>query len=547
MTSDSDIDVELKRLEALSACRHGLPAYYASLCEANDATLRVAAVAALLELGALRPAQYPLALELSCHNAVRTRAFKLLMARFEYDLARQVMQTDAPRVHDLGSQRMRAELDRDLTRCLDLDREIFLATGLVEHLHDARATSELIGGWRAAIKWAVLTVLVQPADPRGAYMLLNHLLEANQIDRVDTVCQGFARAGVYPLECSIFGAFVATARGEPKRAIKLLEPVLSREIGNNLRSTALRARASAFEALGQFRPAYNSFAQMNEVGLAPNAARVDIAKHYLDRAAYHIGDLEPDDRRSSHFMMVGFPRSGTTLLENALAAHPQIETFEEVPSFSRAVSFIDQHVKPGHPIPQSVSLEARRRYYEELDRRRTKTGARLFVDKLPLNTAAIKFLESLLPGKRYVFSIRHPFDVVLSCFKQHFGRNLAMDNFRRFADACRLYDFAMTQWFDVFGLQESERVAYVRYEELVNDFETTVTRVLRFVGADWSDEVLHFAEQADRRSARTPSYQKVRSGLTIGVQSSWQNYAFLFEGKDAAPLQRWVSHFGYSK
>ncbi|NOT39510.1 MAG: hypothetical protein HOP13_03370 [Alphaproteobacteria bacterium] len=105
-------------------------------------------------------------------------------------------------------------------------------------------------------------------------------------------------------DSAIFSAFVATAKGEPQRAIKLLEPALAREIGNNLKSTAFRARALAFEALGQFRPAYNSFSQMNEVGLAANAARADIAKHYLDRAAYNIGELPPDDRRSTHIMMV---------------------------------------------------------------------------------------------------------------------------------------------------------------------------------------------------------------------------------------------------
>ena len=71
--------------------------------------------------------------------------------------------------------------------------------------------------------------------------------------------------------------------------------------------------------------------------------------------------------------------------------------------------------------------------------------------------------------------------------------------------------------------------------------------MLRFAGVEWADSVRDFAEQAGQRAARTPSYQKVRAGLSIGVQSSWQNYAFLFDGKDAAPLKRWVQHFGYDR
>jgi hypothetical protein len=176
----------------------------------------------------------------------------------------------------------------------------------------------------------------------------------------------------------------------------------------------------------------------------------------------------------------------------------------------------------------------------------SKPMARAYIDKLPLNASAIKFLERLLPGKRYIFSIRHPHDVVLSCFRQHFAHNAAMDNFRRFPEACRFYDFVMSQWFDVFALSETERVAYVRYEELVDDFRSTLARVLTFVGAQWDDKVLDFAATAQSRSANTPSYQKVRGGLQVGLQSSWRNYQCLFKGDEAAILSRWVKHFGYS-
>ena len=74
--------------------------------------------------------------------------------------------------------------------------------------------------------------------------------------------------------------------------------------------------------------------------------------------------------------------------------------------------------------------EARRRYYDEIDRRKSKPGARAFVDKLPIRSAWIEVMEKFFPEKRYIFSIRHPFDVVLSCFKQYVGRNIAMEHFR---------------------------------------------------------------------------------------------------------------------
>jgi hypothetical protein len=119
-----------------------------------------------------------------------------------------------------------------------------------------------------------------------------------------------------------------------------------------------------------------------------------------------------------------------------------------------------------------------------------------------------------------------------------------MENFRTLASAASLYDFTMTQWFGVHSFNDPT-VCYVRYEELVNDFRPTVERVLGFIGAGWDDSILGFAENAERRFAKTPSYQKVRSGIKIGVQSSWKNYDFLWDTKETAVLKKWVKHFGY--
>lgn len=539
-----DIDAELGKLACLAAVRYGLPVHYASLLTARDEIARVAAMAALLEMGVLKPVHWDLAVEMSSFQAVRPRAFRFFMGREEYTIAAQVVERATVDTESLRTSRMLAELGRDVEACLRLDRELFLATGSVEHLYDAQRNAETIGGWRAALPWAVLSIIVQPVEPRGPSTLFRHLRSANQVDRVEALCGIFRNASIYPFETAIFGAFAATARGRPKDALKALNDVVPRVAGG-LKSVALQIRAQAFEAIGQFAPAYNSYAQMNEVDLAPGAAGTDVIRHYRERAAYEFEPLPADERNRNHVMMLGFPRSGTTLLENALSAHPEVETFEEVPSFVRAADYLDRNAVPGRKFSLEPGLEARRRYYDEIQRRMVKPGARIFIDKLPMNSAAIKTLEKLLPGKRYIFSIRHPYDVVLSCFKQHFARNVAMDNFRRFPDACRLYDFAMSQWFDVFSLDERERVAYVRYEELINDFQATTTRVLRFVGAEWDDRVLDFAAKSEHRYARTPSYQKVRAGLSVGVQSTWRNFSFLFDSRDAEPLKRWVRHFGY--
>ena len=121
-----------------------------------------------------------------------------------------------------------------------------------------------------------------------------------------------------------------------------------------------------------------------------------------------------------------------------------------------------------------------------------------------------------------------------------------MDNFLRFDDACTLYNHIMTKWFEIFP-GATERVHYVKYQDLVQNFEAEMIRALGFLGLDWHDAVRDFAALSEKRNTRTPSYAKVRSGLAAGVQSSWRNYGFLFETPAAQPLRQWVDRFGYER
>jgi hypothetical protein len=296
--------------------------------------------------------------------------------------------------------------------------------------------------------------------------------------------------------------------------------------------------------MGDYRKAYAAYREMNAFDHGKQIALSEFGTMTLESAALRVPPLPPDTH-SNYFVMTGFPRSGTTLLENAFAAHPAIETFEEIPSRSRMQYFLDRVLRSSPPsdlVP--TYLEARDRYYEEIDRHRRKAAASVFIDKMPMRSADAVFLVKVFPETRYVFSIRHPFDVVLSCFKQDFTPNVAMEHFRTFENAVKLYDFTMTQWFSVYSLDDP-RVHYVRYDTLVTEFEPTVRGALDFLNVPWDDAVLGFAKAAESRSTRTPSYQKVRQGLTIGVQTQWRNYGFLFQSPEAKPLFKWAEFFGY--
>ena len=321
----------------------------------------------------------------------------------------------------------------------------------------------------------------------------------------------------------------------------MLEQIRTKEFTSRMRVHAANCRALAHERLGEYRDAYACFLRQHSTAEATHDPIVFL-KGVARRASYKVDSMPPDERASQHLMLVGFPRSGTTLLENALSAHSCIQTFEEIPAFTSMARAVETSIVEGK-LSGEDGLVARRRYYQEVDRRLPKPGRTRTIEKMPLSSAEAPLLIGVFPEMRYLLAVRHPCDVVLSCFRQLFHPNSAMANFKTVELAVNLYDIAMSNWFSVHSLDDPQ-VQYVRYEDVVENFRSTLGAALSFMGLCWEDDVEGFASLADNRPATTPSYSMVRSGLK-GVQSSWENYRFAFRDKDMAKLKRWIDLFGY--
>jgi hypothetical protein len=444
---------------------------------------------------------------------------------------------------------MRAALRLDAGRLADLLARQYLADGRAEHLLAAAEQADAAGGWREAIPWLTRAAVLQPISA-APWHLLRVLETANQYDAIGEVLATFEHGKTFGELVAIFKGVLLLQRGDPQRALHSVAKLRLPEIksGEHVRARLCHLRAQAYEALGQYRDALKLFQEFNRQGV-PAALDKRSYLATIERLARAKYPPLKADERPNHVMLLGFPRSGTTLLEHALAAHPQIETFEEIPSLTAMIIHAERALseKSLDEAGRRAGLEtARERYYDEIERRKRKPGAEIFVDKLPIRSAWIEVLEKFFPQKRYIFSVRHPYDVVLSCFKQPFTPNAAMENFRTVEDACEFYDRVMTIWFGVFP-DATERVLYVRYDDLANNFRAQLERTLGFLGLGWNDEVLRFAELSETRSAATPSYGKVRGGLSLGAQSGWKNYRFVFDTPYGAKLHKWVDRFGYER
>ena len=224
--------------------------------------------------------------------------------------------------------------------------------------------------------------------------------------------------------------------------------------------------------------------------------------------------------------IVGLPRSGSTLLEQILASHSQVEGTSELHYLSRVATWLNRNRADGINYPEAVrelqpqnfqSLGQDYLAYAQMHRR---SGAPRFIDKNPNNFPNIGFLSLILPNARIIDARRHPLDACLSCYRQLFAKGQAFTyDLTEIGEYYLQYQRMMDHWAEVLP----GRVLTVQYEEVVADFETQVRRLLQFCGLPWEDACLRFYES--NRPVRTPSSEQVRQPIYDRSVGHWQNYA----------------------
>jgi tetratricopeptide (TPR) repeat protein len=248
----------------------------------------------------------------------------------------------------------------------------------------------------------------------------------------------------------------------------------------------------------------------------------------------------------AHIFLAGFPRSGTTLLENVLAAHPAVVSLEEKDCFApETAAYLTAAGGLERLARMSAGEAARQRdhYWSAVRKHGVDPRGRVFIDKMPLASVLLPVVAKLFPNARVLFARRDPRDVVLSCFRRRFGMNPSMYQLLTLGGAAAYYDSVME-------LSELYRELLplpqhlVRYESLVEDFEGTTRAACAFIGLEWDRSLLDFAAKARRRGISTPSAAQVARGLNREGQGTWRRYR-----EQMTPvlplLEPWVRRFGY--
>jgi len=249
----------------------------------------------------------------------------------------------------------------------------------------------------------------------------------------------------------------------------------------------------------------------------------------------------------THAFLLGFARSGTSLLGLALEGHEQVEVLNEQEPLADALRhFAGPDGLDRLLMATDAELAAFRTAYW---RRARSAGAtlerRLFVDRQPMNSLHLPVIARLFPGAKILFARRDPRDVVLSCIRRRFLINRYTYQLLTAEGAARLYGAAM-QVADRMEEAASLETLVVAHEDLVEDFDWEMGKVCGFLGLAWSDALKSFASRVRSRGVATPSASQLSRGLNSDGVGQWWRYARQLE--PLAPfLQPWVERFGYDR
>jgi tetratricopeptide (TPR) repeat protein len=359
----------------------------------------------------------------------------------------------------------------------------------------------------------------------AAFLERGLLLErGNRLDRLPALLDEAAAQGVRDLP--YLRALALEREGELAAALVEAQAAIDDPVRRALLVGRLADKA------GDAATAFEAYAEMNRLageavpasGAAAYRAHVAALGAMLTPAyAAAWSKAEPDRSRPAPVFLVGFPRSGTTLLDTLLMGHPQVHVLEEEPILQRVGEALGDFARlPGLDGEEVDRLRAR--YFAELDAFDPAARGKTVVDKLPLNILGAPLIHRLFPEAKLVFAARHPCDVVLSCFMQNFDLNDAMANFLNLGDAARLYDLVLAFWTRAQAILPLD-VHEVRYEALVEDKEAQMRALTGFLRLPWDEHVLDHQGTALRRGPIvTPSYAQVAQPIYRRAAGRWQRY-----------------------
>lgn len=421
-------------------------------------------------------------------------------------------------------------------------------------LHHEGRLAEALDKYQRALRLAPDLV---DAISHAAALLekINHIDEAEEL-----VNRHLPRIPDNP-DLLLVAAKLARRANKADEAIALLERAVKQPLGLAAEGEIHLHLGQMYDRKGDADRAFVHLAEGNRLAAQATASihgdqnryleRVERIRTYLtpDLAASAGRDLSAGCMQTPVFLL-GFPRSGTTLLEQILDSHPALQTLEEKGTVSAMVQAFEEMAQGRENALAELSADQiaqlRKVYFDEVAHHIERQPDCLLVDKMPLNTVNVHLIWRVFPEAKFILAIRHPCDVCFSCFMQNIVINEAMAGFFTLESGAATYSAVMRTWQDAVS-QLPLNYHRIRYEDLVADFEKETRALLDFLGVGWDDSVLGHTDHAFKRGTiNTPSYHQVTQPIYQHAKYRWKRYAEQFESV-MPTLRPFIDYFGYAE
>jgi tetratricopeptide (TPR) repeat protein len=408
-------------------------------------------------------------------------------------------------------------------------------------------------------------LLVNPPQKGRAVVGMASILE--RLHRLDEARAMMDRLDVndhsldaYP-ERLLLVAKLAERAGQREEAQRQLSLALASQGEFVYRYRFLFPLAKIQDALGRYEEAFATAEEAHRSQLvfleSVMGKSSEAESRILARAA---NGCDPDDVASwesagpaiedSPIFIVGFPRSGTTLLEQVLDAHPLLQSMDEQPFLVRALGEVTDRgirypIELGKLTPSDLDT-IRANYWDSVRQKVSLLPGQRLVDKNPLNMVLLPLMRRLFPNAHFILAVRHPCDVLLSCYLQDFRAPELALLCRDLPTLANAYSRAFEFWYSQAPLLRP-LVYELFYEQFAADFATHARKLAEFLQLPWHEAMLAPDEHARAKGfISTPSYTQVLEPVNNRSVGRWKHYESHF-----APvlpiLMPWIERWAYPR
>jgi tetratricopeptide (TPR) repeat protein len=396
-------------------------------------------------------------------------------------------------------------------------------------------------------------------DHSDSYMNLFDIFEkSNKLDEIISIIKS-TKGKIFDKysDFLFYEALVKFRQEDYVSSESLINKINLDALSENRKLDFLNLKANFYHHKKDFKAAFDTFKVMNELVKNSSEYKNQRADEYLEEKRKIVLQLKKLQEKSPYksaiqttqfqpTFMIGFPRSGTTLLDTILRTHSKIDVVEEKPMLFK----LEQSLRcwPNIPIIEEINNASaemgRFAYFEELKKYIELYKNPIVIDKLPLNIVRLPLINQIFPESKFILALRHPLDCILSCWMQNFELNSSMANMVELETIVDFYCTAM----EILKLSQerySLNIYKIRYEDLVCDFKGSVTNLLAFFDLKWEEELINYQKTAlSRGIIKTPSYSQVVRPIYKTASYRWKNYE-KYLNPFKRQLEPWLRYYDY--